>query len=304
MRDISEKLKILQGYKFTEDGKEEQPIVVVGPSGNSENKQTKLRVYAYGGCLGRVATRDNDFDRLAEGTGYAKYLEDTDGKARRRLEEILSLENGERKGSFLCDPEYLDLILKAAKTKFTKNGKDEKERRVQTRLVKKHMYKGLDDGWCVVDMEFCISEAGKRIQSDIVVFDKERGFGLIELKYLNESRVNLEKHYKDFLHAAKSPHAGEQVKELERRCGYLSQYGLINEALYKEGKKGCLLWYGFLFVGGQKQRSVELAEEIAKEFPKRMIDEDCQFWWIPEEDIETLSLRFDPSHTYQRFVED
>lgn len=330
MKDLHRELEILLQYEFTDGQEKEKPIVIVGPDGTTK---TMLRVYAYGGCLGRVATRESDNNQLANGTAYAELLKDADAnkdydylqsmalkypeleknpgtdlreKLSGRLKEILSQDSGEEKGSFLCDTEYLDLILKAAKIKFIKDVGDPKERNRQVSIVKNHMNKKQEDGWCIIDMEYRITEKyiedWNGAQPDIIVLDNDKGFGMVELKYKNDSYENLLQHYQKSRKAADSPKAKELTEELKRRCGYLTEYKLINDELYHMSAKDGRLWYGFLFVGGKKEESVRLVEGMAKDCPEIVEDENCQFWWFPDGEIENIDLHFDPAHTYKGFI--
>lgn len=303
---LKTELKKLLDYEFTDGGTKQRPIVIVGPDGKTK---TKLRVYAYGGCIGRIATGKADYNQLAKDKEYAKYLEDDAQKS--RLKEMQQLKYGKEKGKLLFDSEYLDLILNAARTRFTgeKKGKEErKERSVQTNIVKKHIHKQPGDGWCIVDMEFAISEkneeTNKKLFSkpDLVVLDKTRGFGLIELKYENKSTENLAQHYGKLSLAASISNVKEQVKELKRRCEYLKNYGLINQELYNNCAKPESLWYGFLFVGGERAISVQRVKKISQNHPEIKEDKNCRFWWFPEEDLESINLGFDSANTYEEFT--
>lgn len=298
--NLKTECKKLLDYEFGNGEKKEQPIVIVGPDGTTK---TKLRVYAYGGCIGRIATQKGDYNQLAKDKNYGEHLETDEQKY--RLKKMQQLKYGEKKGKLLFDSEYLDLILHAARTRFLgeKKGTEErKERSIQTSIVKKHIYKQSDDGWCIVDMEFAISEKNLFSKPDLVVLDKDKGFGLIELKYENESIENLIQHYEKLSRIASSLNVKEQVKELKRRCGYLEHYGLINPEHYDSCAKPDCLWYGFLFVGGEKTTSVGLVKGMAKQHPEIKEEANCRFWWFPEEDLESMNLSFDSADTYEEFT--
>lgn len=298
--DLNRELKRLLDHEFADGEETEKPIVVVGPS---EKPKTMLRVYAYGGCLGRVRTRNGNYNRLAD-VNYAKYLKniDPDENASLRLEKMLKKNCGKKKSDLLFEPEYLNLILKAAKIRFTKIGGNIQERRIQTNIVRTHMYKGQSDGWCIVDMEYAISENKHLSKPDLIVLDKDRGFGMIELKYDNKNMGNLSKHYIDSRKAANDPK--RYVTELKRRCEYLTESGLADQALYGASKKDQRFWYGFLFVGGEKATSVNAVKKAAKERPDLIGDESCRFWWYPQEELAQMDLRFDAGQTYGGFTTD
>lgn len=330
VNNVQREVEELLNYAFTDEEGTEKPIVVVGPDGKTK---TKLRVYAYGGCIGRIATRACDNNRLAESENYEIYLKkagkdylqfmvqkypelqelpgmDLSEKLSGKLKEMLSLQNGKKTDELLLNLQYLDFILKAAKIRFTNPREDEYERKIQTEIVKKHLDKKLGDGWCIVDMEFAISEKDedtddKQIfKPDIVVLDKEKGFGLIELKYQNKNTENLSDHYSEFVNAANDSDVREWIiGELKRRCGFLLDYELMNRELYEISQKPKSLWRGFLFVGGEKGRSADLVKQMAVKHPEIKDDTNCQFWWFPEDDLDSLVLRFDPAHTYQGFMQ-
>ena len=304
--DLKTEWKKLLDYEFQNGEKKERPIVIVGPDGKTK---TKLRVYAYGGCIGRIATRKTDYNQLAKSKAYAKYLETDDQKY--KLKKMQQLKYGEEKGRLLFEPEYLDLILHAARTRFTGEQKEQEERKercIQTNIVKKHIDKQPSDGWCIVDMEFAISETNKKTKEslfskpDLVVLDKDKGFGLIELKYQNKNMENIDQHDEKLSYVAGSPNVGKWVKELMRRCEYLENYGLINRELYDSCAKPESLWYGFLFVGGEKAEFVQRVKEMAEKHPKIKEDANCRFWWFSEEDLENMNLSFDSADTYEEFT--
>lgn len=86
----------------------------------------------------------------------------------------------------LIEPEYLDLILKAAQKRFARKGGELGEKRIQTAIVKQHMKKAPGDGRCVLDMEYMVKKEPSRFERfkpDIVAFDKNNGFRFIKLKY-------------------------------------------------------------------------------------------------------------------------
>ena len=150
-------------------------------------------------------------------------------------------------------------------------------------------------------MEFAIKEKNL-FKPDILVLDQTKGFGMIELKYRNENTENLSDHYKKFSNAANSSNAEQLADELKRRCQYLLDYERINPELYENCEKS-KLWYGFLFVGGEKPKSIQLAKEMADAHPKIKEDENCRFGWFPEDDLDNLVLRFDSMHTYPKFTQ-
>lgn len=338
----------LRKYEFDDGKAVESPIVVLGPQGGK--RITMLRVYAYGGLIGRISTGKGKM-HLAEDKGYLKYLskeyltQDDDkkyledmnekyirqevseagyssadynticGKLQKRLEEIL-----DEPCDFYLKPssysaEYIDLILKAAKKKFTnENGTIPGERQIETAIVKRHMKKDTDEGWCVVDMEYTVpkelSVSGKEFTPDIIVFDTHEGFGLIELKYDNKSTDNMNKHYNDvqnLIKLIKDEEAVQKIiKELERRSSYLRNYDLIDDTLYQSMKNSHKLWQGFLFVGGEREDTVKLVKSKEALFGK---EQNCRFAFYPYDEqqsddcIDKIELKYSSMKTYKEFTE-
>lgn len=382
-------VNFLLNYEFYDGERKDRPIVVIGPAAGS--RVTMLRVYAYGGLIGQIATRRADFSHLAEAENdekgkkeeradlaekgkndkgkdyaYPKYLgeeyffvdneiDETDRRYLQYMEEKY-VKSGEENYRGLCQklshrlqdilnapcpwqyldkPEYLDLILKAAEKKFmngsgkaaekkfvngngkaaekkfankdgkvlgkgvAKKGGDLGERRLQTAIVKQHMKKAPEDGWCVVDMEYTFdkkqSSTGKIFKPDIVVFDQNNGFGFIELKYKDMSAKNLDKHYTDFQNVLQSREKVKKTMEaLKNRGAYLWKYDLISDAIYQAMKASDApkLWQGFLFVGGSRENAVRFAKSLAEKYGDIAAHEDCRFAFFPyEEGNSTESIR-------------
>lgn len=330
-KDIAAKAQELCKYEFKDGGVTEKPIVILGPDGTNRNM---LRVYAYGGLIGRIATEEkkDDNHHLAD-IDYAKYLERADAeyvqyifKKYPDLEKILGKSSGEKlsgrlqtilgqknfdKAGMLFEAEYLDLILKAAKIRFTKEETGQlKERNVEFAVVKKHMRKEMEDGWCIIDAEYDTRE-GTEIECadkpDLVVYDIRKGFGLIELKYENNSTENLCKHYQAVHNMIENTGCEEIIKELKRRCRFLADYGLIDREFYDcmENDSHSCLWQGFLFVGGKKSDSVKQAENIARQHKDIAEDENCLFWWVPyidDSSLDDIDLHYSSKHTYKEFI--
>lgn len=329
---INELLK----YEFDGGGGTECPIAVLGPDGS---KATMFRIYAYGGLIGRIATGRGK-THLAENKNYSKYLREeylsNDNKSdkrylRRMNEKYVGLENRgiEYSESLICselqtqlgemldetqscclnNSVYLDLILKAVEKKFMNTDKKLRERRIETAIVKQHMKKDAKAGWCVIDMEYTVSQklnpAGKKFNPDIVVFDKNRGFGFIELKYDNKSVDNLPKHYNDVQNIIKNKEAVKNItEELKRRSSYLKDYGLINDTLYQSMQNSNNLWQGFLFIGGKRESIVNLVQNQIK-ISK---NPNCRFAFYPYDEkygagcIDKIKLDYQSMQTYDSFI--
>ena len=333
----------LLGYRFYDGERTDCPVVIVGPDGST---RTMLRVYAYGGLIRRLET-GRGFTHLAESKSYPRYLGETyfsaaDEKDRgylRYMDEnhVCSGREADYQGETLCqklsyrlqtllkdsyfgdlaEPRYLDLILKAAEKRFIKRGGDLGERRIQTAIVKQHMKKAPEDGWCVVDMEYGVkgklSPSGRVFKPDIVVFDQDHGFGLIELKYADESTENLAKHYTDMRYIIHNEEAVEEITgELKRRSAYLWGYGLISDPIYQamNAPDAPKLWQGFLFVGGRRENAVRFVKGLAARCEEIVTDADCRFAFFPYEEenstesIQAIRLDLQSMQPYGQFTEE
>jgi len=332
------KINCLLKYEFYDGERTDSPIAIVGPDGTAT---TMLRAYAYGGQIGRIATDGRD-SSLAKGREYPNYLSEAyfsegneiDRKYLEYMEERYAQREDAYKGDSLCEKlsyrlrellhepwdwgltesEYLDLILKAAQKKFTKKGGDLGERRIQTAIVKQHMKKDPEDGWCVVDMQYTVKKElsqSKIFTPDMVVFDKNRGFGFIELKYADASTGNLGKHYTDTRNIIQNSEAVKIItEELKERSFYLWEYGLISDAIYQAMKAFDVpkLWQGFLFVGGRRENAVGFVKGLAKKYTDIRTDGDCRFAFFPYEEensadsINKIRLDFHSMEAYEYFV--
>lgn len=291
-----EKLRDVRNFVFKDGESEEQPVVILGPSGS---EKTKLRMYAYGGLIGTIPTGTENCGLL--NPEYKKYL--SNPQDAEKLEKMFQEED---KNGLLFSKTYLELAVKAAKAKFTKEGKNQKERNIQTQIVKKYMAEGA--GWRIIDMEFRVPKQEgmeKHSQADIVVFDEEKGFGLIELKYNNESCDNLDAHCNDYHKVCFDEKISEKNEvELIRRAGYLAGYGLMDSRYYdrmkeiKDSGSAIGFWYGFLFVGGGKSRSADLVKRMGKAAD----EEACRFLYA--EDIDAIDLRYGKMKSCEEFIND
>lgn len=332
-RDIAAKAQELWEYEFTDGRVTKKPIVILGPDGTNRNM---LRVYAYGGLIGRIAAEEkrDDSHHLAS-LDYAKYLEEADAeyvqymfkkypdmekmpekspgeKLSGRLHTILEQNNADKSG-MLFEAEYLDLILKAAKIRFTgkQTGKPQ-ERKIEAAIVKKHMRKETEDGWCIIDAEYDTRKGTKTEgadKPDLVVYDRQKGFGFIELKYENNSTENKCKHYQAVHNMIENTGCEEIIKELKRRCRFLADYELVNREFFDcmENDSHSCLWQGFLFVGGNKSDSVRQAKDMARQCKDIAENDNCLFWWYPyidDSSLDNIDLRYSSKHTYKEFVKE
>lgn len=295
---LIEKIKGAHDFVFKNGAEEEQPVIIFGPSGS---EKTKLRLYACGGLIGRIPTKTGKYRLLS--TAYKKYLPDSQDEE--KWDELFQSED---QNSLLFSEAYLELAVKAAKARFSKEdktkSKNSKERNIQTRIVKEYMKK--ETGWCVVDMEFRVPKQEKMekpSQTDIVVFDEEKGFGLIELKYNNKSCANLDIHCNDYDQICSDRKIREKIEaELIRRAKYLADYKLINSRYYykmeeiKNSGSAIGFWYGFLFVGGGKNGSIDLVKKMGNAADQP----ECRFLYV--EDIDAIDLKYEKMESYEEFI--
>ena len=139
------------------------------------------------------------------------------------------------------------------------------ERSVETALIYKNRAQK-DAEAIIVDMEFeCPkdwlgevvkmrnnkkSETGK---PDLVIYDRsDKSFGIVELKCMDKSCGNMEKHFVDFVNMVKSEKICLIKQEFVRKIKYLEHYaiisGLSDEDLCEAESSD--VWMAFLFVGG------------------------------------------------------
>lgn len=298
-KTLVKKLEAILDYRFRDEDGKDSPFIILGPD---RTKVSKLRVYAYGGRIGRLRTKSGEHELLAE--EYEKYL--TVPEKAKKLTEMLTTAD---KDNLISSDEYLELAAEAAKARFKKKNRMSGERRIQTTLIKKNM-KG-KTGWCVIDMEFRVTPKDgldKHSQVDIVVYDEEKGFGFIELKFNNESCDNLVDHCRSYHEICSKPKLHQAVeKELIRRAGYLAEYELIVPRYYdsmntKIEKEGSIkLWYGCLFINGGKTRTQKLIKQIGEAEEVRK----SRFSYADIENDETpdIDLRYEKLKSYTDFLE-
>jgi hypothetical protein len=257
-----------------EELKKYEEIVIVGPD---FSKQDKLRVYANGGLFGRIYLGDdpNKKTELMSET-YAKN-HDKSGTLERIIKEAQGKED-----ATLVKKEYVEAGINATEKKFGKketNDHGEKERHVETRIVKNDM--NTDKPWSVVDMEVKFpkewfqnnsfhEKTTKQPRFDLVVLNED-GFGIIELKVNNESCDNMRSHYDHMSYILESQTSSEKIcAELGRRIEILKKHELVSPETFKmyermKEKDKTPLWCGFLFVGGTLEKSKKIAKRLERE---------------------------------------
>lgn len=199
-------------------------IVILGPSGNKNKQDYRLRVYSNGSDIGKIPiTMDGECElatkksKLVPGDIYpydkAKYLRKEgfvngrgtiiENKDIELLEERYhSILNGMtveeyyvqhfceaavNRDYLISDPVYLDMACLAAYNWSFNKKKNKKigERGVQTHIARRCMDEKPGDGLIVTDIEFTMGGVSDG-EVDFVLFDGKR-FGLVELKYNAES---------------------------------------------------------------------------------------------------------------------
>ena len=296
------------------DAKIEHPFSVIGPAGKENDV---LRIYAYGGCVGKLKGGNASCELLNRGY-FEKHGKDFSAKEKKLAEDWISdskSKSGSITGKWCNDvidsKEYLSMTLMTIKDKFQKNTGEDKERNIQMEILSKYI--NSNKRWCIVDVETGItkdilpdSKVIKKVKKpDLVVFDKIRKqFGIIEMKAFNENVDNLYEHYQLFDEIYKEPETF--IKELSRRADVMAEYGILDRLDYDINKT---VWYGFLFVKG-KDGSPGLtgAQDLVKKYMPREngawdVCNDCRFLYIDEvSELKDTGLCYDEMFGIKDFL--
>lgn len=290
---VREIIKVLSGAK------EREHIAIVPPCMGDKNK---LRVYAYGGEIGRIATtHKSKCTALSE--AYIKYLEND--KEQTKLKTII---DSYEKDTLLKTPQYIELAVRAAKIRY-----GEKERRIENDILKRYMCPQNSRNWCAVDMEFFPSAELKigKGKPDIIVLDFQLNqLGMIELKYKNESMQNMNKHFSDFMGVCNDTEKSKHFnREIRRRIGFLQEYILpepnarIKHYLDSTEEKSPV-WFGFLFVGGKKKGAQAKVGEMWEELSEEAGWDKCRFRYVNAVDeLAEHGLCFGDMETVEQFLQ-
>lgn len=303
-KEILEGIKKLTNYTYEADGT--KPIIVLAPKLKKPCKEsTSLRVYAYGGLLGKIPTVENKKGALAS-KKYTKYLPDN-SEEKNKLEEMLrnpKAQTREQRIHTLFSKDYLDLALEACRRRFErKDGKD-KERRTETALIKEYLNN--KERWIPIDMEFALPKQWmdnkKCGRPDIVIYDKNAGaFRMIELKCNAEScggKSGVSDHYQDAINIINSSHRSEIINECFRKMEYLYEYEIISGDAWKEvlaDRKNVDLKFGYFFIGKDLKTYQEYVEKELNS-----VDKNCGFLYSP--DIDTDILKNCQMLSYDEFM--
>ncbi len=271
-------------------------IVVVGPDYNDGTKN-KLRIYAMGGRIGRIYVgKRNDGKSELIDLDYCNYCS--------KLKDILDIDNKENRSNeeiekILISEDYLKLVKEALSIKWKKKSENEKERDIETKIVKNFMK--TENDWAIIDMEVqCPKEwlktfipsyfdETKQPRFDLIVLNNQ-GLGIIELKVNNENCENLKGHYEHMAYIQRNPDLF--IKEMNRRIKILHKNELISDktmAIFEKQKDNFKIWCGFLFVGG----GIEKSQKIVKDNLTQLNQEDKaikNFKYLYCEDIKDLNL--------------
>lgn len=254
----------------------EKPIVIMGTSGFGTKRSPHLRVYAYGGIIGRIPIEESNAEYHLATVAYEKWLE---GDKKEQLKDFLALKSeppakrGSSKKDALENPKYLSLICEAARRRFSSLKNFPKERNIQVKIAKRSMVSSAANVVC--DMEYCVpkvndakqsTDKGKNPNFDLITIDKNGKIGFIELKSEKSSCIGksgIKEHYKDIQHCLHLPLATEEIKY---RYNVLCENGLINRTEVKkaasENKKDTFC--GFLFHKSDSLKSQAVVVEICK----------------------------------------
>ena len=278
-------------------------IVIVGPTLKEEKNPSKhLRVYYRGGRLADIyAGPSKNGKSTLMSKAYKEQFKDNIEK-KEKFEKIVkdAVSNDDNLLEVLSDKEKFQLIKEAFEKKWTKVKDSQKERDVETQIMRNFMIS--ENDWIAVDMEFkCPGSWFEKMDSDkeiedmkenneitdspkfdIITISKE-GIGIIELKVDNENCDNILSHYAHMKHILNNKESKTKfINEIHRRIDYLQKIELINskiidkygDQIFNEEK----LWCGFLFVGGGKSRSVKIVNELEnKEFTNNLKFMYCDF---------------------------
>ncbi len=283
--NVKEAVKIL---------KQDKDIVIAGPDYTDSNK---LRVYVNGGLIGKIYAGDkqNGTHELIS-TGYFKYYQEETGE--KSLEKIVS--EAKEPLSVMVSKDYIRACKNAVESRFGKKKGDfskngEKERHLQTRIVRYFMENGSD--FAVTDMEiqcpkkwFTGNSFGKTTTDqprfDMIVLSND-GVGVIELKVNNDNTDNMLSHYEhmEFLLTNKETKTNF-LNEIRRRTQMMINCGLLDEKVIEYLKKNDL-WCGFLFVGGKLTDSQKLITPFKE---KRCVNQ-LKFLYYPKYEIEDIDFK-------------
>ena len=229
-------------------------------------------------------------DNLEEKKEFEKYYNDiADGKIEAK--------------DTIIDEKYIQLSLKFLKSRWTKTNGSQKEKDVQNDIVKHFMSnKSL---WKVICQEaeypreafkggFFSETTTDNERFDLIVMSK-KGLGFIELKVNNKNINNLLSHYEHMQFVKEKPNLF--IEDVTRRFEIIKEFGLWPKEEFRLFSTDNI-WFGFLFVGGTKEKSIEI---ISNYLGDKLINDDETLFMYFEGDIDKLDIN--EMNTYKRFKE-
>lgn len=319
--------------EIIKDLKANKDVVVVGPSDSDPNH---LRIYSHGGYIGGIPLNDNCWWKLPD----EKYLE-VDFDEKNTLNKYLSAaknckNNPEKKlyrQKLYSDSMFISAITNATQKRFSsKNAttKDEQERSIQTKIVKKYLSEERKGDFIVCDMEHCVPKKEyldgcgtylrqhenyfsepinykeKAPEFDIIAINPEsKKIGFIELKCnesacLNES--GLKTHLKDTFACMNIPTVRKRIADRFQSlqdCGFLPAEPKVIDSAFSDYEAFC----GFLFVKGTnlqtKASAIKICETELKEILKGKNDIKDRLIFSFAEDA--CSVDLDNMQTWDEF---
>ena len=290
--------------EIIKDLKANKDVIVVGPS---DSDRTHLRIYSHGGYIGGIPLTDQSWWKLPD----EKYL-DVDFDKKNSLNIYLSAEkncknNPEKKlyrQKLYSDPMFISAITNATQKRFSsKNAtiKDEQERSIQTKIVKKYLSEEREGGFIVCDMEHCVPKKEyldgcstyltqyenyfsepidykeKAPKFDIIAINPEsKKIGFIELK-CNESACSnesgLKTHLKDTFACMNIPNVRKRIAfrfQSLQACGFLPAELEDIDSAFFDYEAFC----GFLFVKGKNLQTKASAIKICETELKEILREE------------------------------
>lgn len=301
---IIELLKEIESDDEIDDGLKKHTVIMAPDIGGKDktyaiNKRNyKLRVYSHGGRILELTTQrkaKNSYFPNKDYLGKKKDESDYNYKPTKWDDEMMKRVY-EKSGALKYEDIKKDDLKKAIEIAKVRGDAIAQERSLETYLVcrnREENNKGI-----IIDMEFyCpedwLTECDKRIKSpkypsshtgkpDLIVYDSEtQSFGLIELKYKNESVKNVDKHFIDFYNIINGK-SDEIKKEFVRKLLYLKHYGLINNDIDSKALDKAFLcenniWVGFLFIDGEEEKSKCIYKGGYTEFKQCKIETEKKY---------------------------
>ena len=217
----------------------------------------------------------------------------------------------------LTSPEYIQLCYDVLQRKWTKNKNlldedkedlnERKERNIEAKILSQYINNKFS--WNAIDMEVCFPKkymeghkfgdnTSEQPRFDIIAISKD-GIGIIELKVNNESCSNLNGHYEHMCFVRKKPQ--KFLDGIKDKTEHLNVNRLISDEIYNQFIKYYnekKLWFGFLFVGGEKKTT---KNKVLKFRDKDL--KDIKFLYCSFEDIDNKKLDINQMKSLDKFID-